>query len=56
MADSMEMIRNVALSNMVIPGTHNAAAYRVEQSFSQVKSYVICQEENIFNQLAYGIR
>lgn len=59
MEESMEEIKDRSVKDIMIPGTHNAGSYDVgykSDARSILKKYVTCQDESVFNQLAYGIR
>lgn len=59
MRDHFDSLKDKAIKDIMIPGTHNAASYEIGYSLdtrSIIKKYVICHDESIFNQLAYGIR
>ncbi|RWS01412.1 uncharacterized protein B4U79_13100 [Dinothrombium tinctorium] len=44
----------------MLPGTHNSGSYfegyKKRFVYNLIDKYTICQDENVFNQLAYGIR
>lgn len=59
MRDNYDHIKDKAIKDIMIPGSHNAGSYEIGYSLdtrSIIKKYVICHDENVFNQLAYGIR
>lgn len=59
MGESYEYLKDKALKDIFIPGTHNAGSYEVgykESSARLLRKYIICQDESIFNQLVYGNR
>ena len=58
MADNYDMIKDKTLKDIMIPGSHNAGSYERGFSVSRslLKKYVFCQDEDVFNQLVYGIR
>ncbi|KAG8284930.1 uncharacterized protein LOC124357761 isoform X2 [Homalodisca vitripennis] len=54
-----EVIQNMSLRNMFLPGTHNSAAYlENHQPFREtfVQKYIFNQDERVLNQLIYGAR
>lgn len=59
MEQNLQFIMDKSLKELMIPGTHNSGSYEVgykSDASSILKKYVICQDESVFNQLAYGIR
>lgn len=59
MWDSRKLIGGFSLSQLMIPGTHNSGSYqdyRGKRSETLMTRYKICQDEDIWNQLIYGIR
>jgi len=60
MEENIKTLKDRSLKNVMIPGTHNAGSYEFGQSRldprAMLKKYVTCQDETVFNQLAYGIR
>lgn len=59
MRDNYGHIKDKAIKDIMIPGSHNAGSYEIGYSLdtrSIIKKYVICHDESVFNQLAYGIR
>lgn len=56
----MYILKDRSLKDIMIPGTHNAGSYEFGvtrlDSRAMLKKYVTCQDETVFNQLAYGIR
>ncbi|OQR71766.1 hypothetical protein BIW11_01439 [Tropilaelaps mercedesae] len=59
MEESMSIIGFLSLSDLVIPGTYQSAAYRryrVNDMFRPRVGFIYTQEEDIFTQLLYGIR
>ena len=47
------------IHKMFLPGTHNSGSYRTYEGHSSdtvFMRYLICQDENIWSQLVYGIR
>lgn len=58
MYQARSVIGNLSLMDLMIPGTHNAGTYAAfdENDDTLLNKYLITQEENIWHQLAYGIR
>ncbi|RWS09513.1 PI-PLC X domain-containing protein 3-like protein [Dinothrombium tinctorium] len=60
MQESYEFIKRKSLRNLMLPGTHNSGSYfegyKKRFVYNLIDKYTICQDENVFNQLAYGIR
>ena len=51
-----EEIGNSSLASLVIPGTHNSGSFLLNDSYSAVANWVVCQDEDILSQLLNGIR
>ena len=52
-----QVLGSVPLHQLFIPGTHNSGSYRPYSGHSSdtvFMRYLICQDEDIFHQLAYG--
>ncbi|RWS18929.1 hypothetical protein B4U80_01214, partial [Leptotrombidium deliense] len=61
MEENFDHIRGKKLSELMVPGTHDAASYYEGYKDtgliqSKIDNYAICQDERVFNQLMYGIR
>lgn len=59
MLDSYQAIASKSMPWIMIPGTHNSGTYprQLDKSMLQIiNKYQMNQDENIFNQLIYGIR
>jgi hypothetical protein len=59
MEENMKYLKDRAIKDIMIPGTHNAGSYEIGYKFeprAMLKKYVTCQDESVFNQLAYGNR
>jgi hypothetical protein len=58
MEESLETIGEKSLLDLMIPGTHNSASFGAfelkDNNF--LDKYTLCQDENVWNQLIYGIR
>ena len=44
------------MRSLVIPGSHNAGSYKLEDDLDPVQGWVVCQDENVMSQLLYGVR
>ncbi|KZS17294.1 PI-PLC X domain-containing protein 1 [Daphnia magna] len=59
MWQNREILGPVSIRQLFLPGTHNSGSYRPYNGHSSdtvFMRYLICQDEDIFHQLAYGIR
>lgn len=59
MQEHFDDIKNSNLTSLMLPGTHDSGSYQDYQgrkSENVISRYMYAQEEDIFNQLAYGIR
>ena len=57
MSKSSSIIGPQKIRDILIPGTHDSGAYSFIDSALQITTkYATTQEENIFNQLYFGIR
>ncbi|XP_050348413.1 uncharacterized protein LOC126772202 isoform X2 [Nymphalis io] len=58
MEDNADRINKLRVGELVIPGTHNAGAWRFDTEISTVSrdSFVLCQDRSIWAQLVHGIR
>ncbi|CAK1585387.1 unnamed protein product [Parnassius mnemosyne] len=58
MEDNAAKINSLRIGELVIPGTHNAGAWRFDTEISTVTrdSFVLCQDRSIWAQLVHGIR
>lgn len=58
MQDMKDIIGTRTLKELMIPGTHNSGSYEpyMLDRDTPRRRYQICQDENVFNQLVYGIR
>ncbi|XP_024085339.1 uncharacterized protein LOC106665292 [Cimex lectularius] len=60
MQDNRLVIRNLPITSLFIPGTHNSGCYKRGSLFSQRRDttgkYILTQDQSIWNQLVYGIR
>lgn len=58
MWNEREILKQKPVTEVMIPGTHDAGSYSyLDESYRHpVTKFVYCQEESIFNQLAFGIR
>jgi len=59
MQDSFQAIGSRSLPELMLPGTHNSGTYprQLDESVLQmISKYQMNQDENIFNQLVFGIR
>lgn len=58
MYQARSVIGNFSLMDLMIPGTHNTGTYSAFDRFDDTifNRYLITQEENVWNQLVYGIR
>ena len=59
MEENIQVLKDMSLKDIMIPGTHNAGSYEFGDSRldsrAMLKKYVTRQDETVFNQLAYGI-
>ncbi|CAG2174113.1 unnamed protein product, partial [Oppiella nova] len=58
METNLDTIGNMNLLELMIPGTHNSGSYDRfnHKDNTLMNKYSLCQDENVFNQLVYGIR
>lgn len=59
MQENNKMFNSLRIRDLVIPGTHDSGSYRRypgKKKDNIITRYKYTQEENVFNQLAYGIR
>ena len=58
MEENLEDIGDRRLTELMIAGTHNSASYdRFSHKDNNLYTkYSLCQDENVFNQLVFGIR
>ncbi|XP_026318839.1 uncharacterized protein LOC113229458 isoform X2 [Hyposmocoma kahamanoa] len=58
MEDNADTINALRIGDLVIPGTHNAGAWRFNTELSKVTrdSFVLCQDRSVWAQLVHGIR
>jgi len=59
MWQNRQVLGSMPINAMFLPGTHNSGSQRPyvgHQSDTVFMRYLICQDEDIWNQLAYGIR
>lgn len=52
----MARIGDLQLTNLALPGTHNAGTYKRFNGQNIVNKYRDCQEEDAYTQLLYGVR
>lgn len=53
-----DKINNLPIGKLVLPGTHNAGAWRFDTEISTATrdSFILCQDRSIWAQLVHGIR
>ena len=59
MRDHGDVLGDVAVADLLLPGTHNSGSYRHyhgRRADSVLARYLICQEEDVWSQLVYGVR
>ena len=59
MKENFDHLSDRSIKDIMIPGSHNAGSYEIgyrPDARSLMKKYVMCHDESVFNQLAYGIR
>ncbi|XP_014272504.1 PI-PLC X domain-containing protein 1 [Halyomorpha halys] len=59
MQDNRLSLENLELTSLFIPGTHNSGSYRRTDTPGQRDSsgrYIITQDQNLWQQLVYGVR
>ncbi len=42
--------------SLIMPGTHNSAAYELKDFLWNVKDYTLCQDYEVYDQLMMGVR
>ena len=52
----MSKYQDKKIWDLLVPGTHNSAAYMSKNYIPLVKKYMICQTLSILNQLRIGVR
>ncbi|XP_026319244.1 uncharacterized protein LOC113229776 [Hyposmocoma kahamanoa] len=58
MQDNADLINNLRLGELALPGTHNAGSWRFNSPISDAARdlFVLCQDRSIWSQLVHGIR
>ncbi|XP_013791143.2 uncharacterized protein LOC106474990 [Limulus polyphemus] len=58
MYEMRDVIGDQTLLNVMLPGTHNSGSHQEYDSVKDhiISRYQICQDEDVWNQLVYGIR
>ena len=53
---SAERVQNLKLHEVILPGAHNAHAYKILGKFPIKLDHIICHEHNVYDLLCMGIR